>query len=97
MNKKKLKGFAKHEASVQHSDNVSAWSQKQKREATGKTLPNVVTKIGNDHRKWLQILFHVIRHLAAEGLPFRGDNECLDVDKRVIWWPLFEYHAKLSC
>ena len=23
----------------------------------------------------------MIRHLAAEDLPFRGDNECLDVDK----------------
>ena len=36
--------------------------------------------MGTDNEKWLEDIFHVVRFLAANGLPFRGDDECLDFD-----------------
>ena len=37
--------------------------------------------MGSDNRKWVEVIFHVIRYLAADGLPVRGDDECLDFDQ----------------
>ena len=34
-----------------------------------------------DHVKWLEVIFYVVRYLCANGLPFRGDEECLDFEK----------------
>ena len=63
--KKKLKGFSKHVISNEHLENLSAWRKKEKREATGRTLQSVVPRLDNDNKKWLEVFFHVKRHLAA--------------------------------
>ena len=80
-NAKKLKGFAKHVTSASHVRNLSAWRDKENREKLGKTLESVACKLDSDNRKWIEIIFIVIRYLAADGLPFRGDVESLDFEK----------------
>lgn len=72
-NKKKLKGFAKHVSSAWHVNNLAAWREKERRETAGMTLESVVCKLDNDNRKWVEVIFHVIRYLAADGLPLRGN------------------------
>ena len=58
--------------------------EKQKRKAAGKTLHYVVSKMDSDHQKWLQVIFHFSKYLAADGLPFRVDKECLDLDEELF-------------
>ena len=70
------KGFLKHVASSQHATSML-------REPSGKTLYSVSTKITNDHRRWLETIFIVMRHLTTTGQPFRGDTEILDFDKGI--------------
>ena len=76
----KDKRLGKHSSSPFHEKNMEAWVQQQKREQAGKTIKNVVQRMGTDNEKWLEVIFHVVRFLTANGLPFRGDNECLDFD-----------------
>ena len=57
--------------------------KQQKRQQAGKTIKNVVQRIWTDNEKWLEVIFHVVRFLTANGLPFRGDDECLDFDGRL--------------
>ena len=71
-NKNKLKGFAKHASGKWHVNNLTSWREKERRESTGMTLESVVCKLDNENRKWVEVIFHVIRYLAAEGLPLRG-------------------------
>ena len=80
-NKRKMKGFAKHVTSTCHIDNFSAWKEKEMRDAEGMTIQSIVGKLDTDSRKWVEVIFHVIRYLAAEGLPFRGDDESHDFEK----------------
>lgn len=70
--KKKLKGFAKHVVSKQHLDNMSAWSEKEKREAAGMSLQSIVCRLDSDNKKWVEVIFHVIRYLAADGYHSEG-------------------------
>ena len=70
--KKLLKGFAKHVSSGQHKKNMEAWRSKEQREKSGKTIEATVQKINSDHKIWLEVIFTVIRSLAADGLPLRG-------------------------
>ena len=79
----KGKGFSKHAASSQHAASISSWREKEQREASGKTLYSVSTKITNDHRRWLETICTVMRHLATTGQPFRGDTEILDFEKGI--------------
>ena len=58
----------------QHAASISSWREKEQREASGKTLYSVSTKITNDHRRWLETIFIVMRHLATTGQPFRGEK-----------------------
>ena len=69
--KKNLKGFAKHVASGFHKKNMEAWMDKDKREKSGKTIQATAVKIKNEHKIWLEVVFNVIRSLAADGLPLR--------------------------
>ena len=71
-NKRKMKGFAKHAASTYHIHNLASWMDKTIRQSEGTTLPNVVNKLENNNKQWVEVIFHVIRHLAADGLPLRG-------------------------
>ena len=71
-NKKKLKGFAKHVTSSWHIHNLAAWKDRECRESSGLTIESVVSKLNDDNAKWVEVIFHVIRHLAADGLPLRG-------------------------
>ena len=77
-NRRKLKGFAKHAASTCHANSFSAWQDKEARDAASFTLGSIAHKSDNENRKWLEVIFHIIRYLAAEGLPVRGDDENLD-------------------
>lgn len=70
--KKKMKGFAKHAASSWHKHNLATWTEKKKRESSGSKLENIVLRLENDQRKWVEVIYYVIRHLAADGLPLRG-------------------------
>ena len=72
---KKLKGFAQHVMSSSHISSMSAWRDKENREKLGKTFENVVLKLENDNKKWLEVIFTVVRYLAAEGLPFRDPTD----------------------
>ena len=73
--KKLLKGFAKHVSSGQHRKNMEAWRSKEQREKSGKTIEATVQKIHNDHKIWLEVIFTVIRSLAADGLPLKRYDE----------------------
>lgn len=70
--KKLLKGFAKHVSSGDHKKNMEAWRSKEQREKSGKTIEATVQKINNDHKTWLEVVYNVIRSIAADGLPLRG-------------------------
>jgi hypothetical protein len=70
--KKLLKGFAKHVSSGDHKKNMEAWRSKEQREKSGKTIEATVQKINDDHKTWLEVIYTVIRSLAADGLPLRG-------------------------
>ena len=70
--------FAKHAASTCHANSFSAWKDKEERGAASLTLGSIAHKSDNENRKWLEVIFHVIRYLAAEGLPLQGDHENLD-------------------
>ena len=59
---------------------MEAWRSKEQREKSGKTIEATVQKINNDHKTWLEVIFNVIRSLAADGLPLRGDDEQLDFE-----------------
>lgn len=78
--KKTLKGFAKHVLSSDHIVNFSLWKEKNAREATGKTISNIAVRLENETKQWIEVIFTVVRHLAAEGQPFRGDTECRDIE-----------------
>ena len=77
----KDKGFTKHENSPFHLRNIESWTQQQKRKDQGKSLETVINVIEEDHVKWLEVIFHIVRYLCANGLPFRGDEECLDFNE----------------
>ena len=34
-----------------------------------------------DSVKWLEVMFNVVRHLAANSLPLRGHEECRNVEE----------------
>ena len=70
------KGLDVHKASKQHKISYSIWLEKKKREDTGTIISNSWRKSSLDQLKWLEAIFLVTRHLASNGLPFRGDVEC---------------------
>ena len=64
---------------------------KEARDAASLTLDSIAHKSDNENRKWLEVIFHVIRYLAAEGLPLRGDDENLDFSEGLsggLFWIL---------
>jgi hypothetical protein len=74
----KDRGFGQHANCPFHERNMETWIQQKKRKASGKTMENMVQRMEQDHIKWLEVIFNVVRHLCVNGLPFRGDEECLD-------------------
>ena len=79
--KKNLKGFEKHITSAHAAFLVG--TIKKKRDKSGQTFHHVVSRVQNNHQKWLETTFHSIRYLAANGLPFRDDNEHLNLEGEV--------------
>ena len=75
------KGLGGHKASKQHEISYSIWLEKKKREDTGTIISNSWRKSSLNQLKWLEAIFLVTRHLASNGLPFRGDVECYDVSR----------------
>ena len=75
------KGLDGHKASKQHEISYSIWLEKKKREDTGTIISNSWRKSSLDQLKWLEAIFLVTRHLASNGLPFRGDIGCCDVSR----------------
>ena len=71
--KNKLRGFAKHVASSWHMRNSQAWVDQRQRISTGKTFTNVVCKLEDNQKRWVEVVFNVIRSLVANGLPLRGE------------------------
>eukprot|EP00795_Rhopilema_esculentum_P005876 gene5876-11203_t len=57
------------------------------------TLGNILSKSDADNRKWLEVIFHIIRYLAADGLLLRGDDENHDFNQGHCGG-LFEYNSK---
>ena len=48
------------------------------RVTTGLAVNTLVLRRVQEHRIWLEAVFHTIRYLIVNGLPFRGDKENSD-------------------
>ena len=70
-----LHGIAKHSISVLHKEAVKTWEEHKKRASSSQTVNTMLMQRVPEHRTWLETVFHVVRYLAMNGLPFRGDVE----------------------
>ena len=73
--KKKKRVFELHIGSEHHQKCVASWHDKVRRDEGSQTFTHIVSRLQNDHQKWLEMIFRVTKFLAGNGLPFRGDKE----------------------
>ena len=73
-----MHGIAKHPISVLHKEAVKTWEEHKKRASSSQTANTMLMQRVPKHRTWLEMVFHVVRYLAMNGLPFRGDVENTD-------------------
>ena len=74
----KDKGFQKHAKSSSHECAMKAWEEHSKRISEGSNIEIMVLKRIPEHRVWVHAVFNVVKYLAFNGLPFRGDGEHTD-------------------
>ena len=71
----KDKGLVKHNGSGSHNNAMKLWMERTQREKKHHTIQDSVTQVNLDQKQWLFAVFNVIRYLAANGMPLRGDKE----------------------
>ena len=73
-----MQGIAKHSISVLHKEAVKTWEEHKKRASSSQTVNTMLMQRVPEHRTWLETVFHVVRYLAMNGLPLRGDVKNTD-------------------
>ena len=76
--KSHLKGFAKHANSVPHRMAMKTWEEHKARSSSNLSINTMVLQKIPEHRTWVETVFNVVKFLAMNGLPFRGDVEKTD-------------------
>ena len=71
----KDKGLVKHNGSGSHNNAMKLWMERTQREKKHHTIQDSVIQVNLDQKQWLFAVFNVIRYLAANGMPLRGDKE----------------------
>ena len=54
---------------------MKLWLERTQREKKHHTIQDSVIQVNLDQKQWLFAVFNVIRYLAANGTPLRGDKE----------------------
>jgi hypothetical protein len=78
--KSNLKGFAKHANSVQYKEAMKTWDEHKLRSSSSLSVNTLILQKIPEHRTWMETVFNVVKFLAVNGLPFRGDVENTDFD-----------------
>ena len=73
-----LKGFAKHANSFPHKEAMKTWEDHKRRSSSSLSVDTMVLHRIPEHRRWVETVFTVVKYLAVNGLPFRGDVENTD-------------------
>lgn len=88
----KNKGFDKHNQSVQHIQNMASWKEK---EARHKNAAEISTQFSVDtfekRQYYVKSLIRVVKFLAANELPFRGDWDDNTNSESGLFTKLLEY------
>ena len=71
----KDRGFNKQAKSSTRECAMQAWEVHSRREGEGKNVEVMFLKQIPEHRTWLNTVFNVVKYLACNGLPLRGDEE----------------------
>ena len=69
------KGFRQHASSQSHRNAMKAWEDFKNRSNINKTIDIMFVDKLPEHQAWVEVVFHVVKFLSMNGLPFRGDNE----------------------
>lgn len=70
--------FDKHSKSVIHKSAIKSWKEHKMRETASQTVSTMVMQRIPEHQRWVEAVFLVVRFLAVNGLPLRGDDENAD-------------------
>lgn len=70
----KNKGFDKHNQSEQHIHNVAIWKEKEMRDNSSKGISHLLSNdVIQKRQYYVKSLIGVVKFLASNELPFRGD------------------------
>ena len=72
---KKKRGLDLHADCKSHRDAMLLWVDSENRRRQSATIGQAILKITSEQQQWLLAVFNVAKFLAANGLPFRGDED----------------------
>lgn len=88
----KGKGFKMHESSNSHISAMLSWKEYQVRQATGKTVANVLNEtVLQKRRHYFKSIVGVVLFLARNELPFRGNWNELEGDEFGLFTNLLKF------
>lgn len=93
--KQKKKGFDKHSHSAQHILSMSTWKEKLARRDNSIEISNLLSNdVLEKRRYYIKSLIGVVKFLAANELPFRGNwNDCTH-EENGLFTNMFKYTVK---
>lgn len=88
----KNKGFDKHNQSAQHIQNMALWKERESRRKNASEISTQLSKNAIEKRQYyVKSLIRVVKFLASNELPFRGDWDNNTNSESGLFTNLLEY------